>query len=314
MVRFLGPCSLQSPDDITSLCTLVRMDDKVMNEWNTLSHRWQRAWTRADRASRTLHDYLLDVEAYRKWCAQTSSPILSLDSADEWVSHRERDSKYAGRNAARALKALGKFLAEQYDEPDPFKRLTVPKPPAPVKTPTATNDDLAALLATCETDWLGQRDRCVILTMAHTGMRRGEVAKMKWEHVDLAKETLTIPKTKTRAPRTVWLHEHIITAMLKFKKLSPSPEWCWPSYGFPGSPVTAEGIGQMVKRREKEAGLKLGTHAWRRKYAGDWLGAGGTESGLMATAGWSSTNMVAMYAKDVAQKNAQAEARRLFER
>jgi len=36
-----------------------------------------------------------------------------------------------------------------------------------------------------------------------TGMRRGEIASMKWEHVDLKKRTLRIPDTKTGAPRTV---------------------------------------------------------------------------------------------------------------
>lgn len=287
------------------------MDDTVIDDWHTLKVRWLRAWTRADRAETTFYTYAVDVGNYIKWCRDEGHDILSLLSADEYVGHRERSSKYGGRNAARAIKAFGKYLADLYEEPDPFQRLKVPKTPAPTKTPTGSDEDLKKLLATCESDWQGQRDRCIILMMAHTGMRRGEVANVAPEDLDLATQRLVIPKTKTKSPRTVWLHDELVDALLRYKRVNPDREFQWPSY-VKGRAITAAGIGQMLSRREKQAGVKLGAHAWRRKFAGDWLSKGGTETGLMATAGWTSTKMVAHYAKSVAQKNAQAEQERLF--
>ena len=228
---------------------------------------------------------------------------------------RNRPVSGCPRNT-RAIKALGKFLAEQYDEPDIFRRLKVPKTPAPIKTPTATSDDLVKLLATCDKEWQGQRDRAIIMLLAYTGMRRSEVANMRPEDLDLTAQRLVIPKTKTKAPRVVWLHDDVVDAMLRYRRVAPRDDVMWPSGSGNGGvgigAIQPQGIGQMLARRERMAGIQLGAHAWRRKFAGDWIAKGGTEVGLMATAGWSSPAMIARYSKSVAQENAMAETQRLF--
>jgi integrase len=144
-------------------------------------------------------------------------------------------------------------------------------------------------------------------------MRRGEVANMKPEHLDLENQRLLIPKTKTKSPRPARLHDELVDAILRYQRVVPTRAVMWPSASnrYLGA-ITAPGIGQMIKRREKAAGIKLGTHAWRRRMAGEWIARGGTETGLMAAAGWSSTAMVARYSKGVAQENAMAESERLF--
>jgi len=43
----------------------------------------------------------------------------------------------------------------------------------------------------------------VIRFAIETGMRRGEIAHMKWEHVDLKKKVLLVPETKTGDPRRI---------------------------------------------------------------------------------------------------------------
>ena len=148
---------------------------------------------------------------------------------------------------------------------------------------------------------------------------------MREEDLDLTEGLLRIPKTKTKTPRTIYLPDVLVKALLKMKKAladeldggrrpgrpRTAPGVVWPSSTFSGS-LRADGITQMLGHREKEAGVSLGAHAWRRKFAGDWLRKEGTEVGLMAYAGWSSTAMVARYAKDVAQEHAIEEARRMF--
>ena len=291
--------------------------DYLMDEWPTIEASWVRAWARQDKASRTVNDYRLDINSYLAWCKEQGVYSVSLESADSWVYHREGDSKYAGRNAARAIKALGRHLNDLYEEGDPFKKLVIPKPPPPTRTPTATDEDLEKLLATCDDSWTGHRDRAIILTLASTGMRRGEVVNIAPDDIDLVSETLHIPKTKTKSPRTVHLPDTLVKALLRWKKANPVPELQWPGAtgngGTTGRRNTVDGITQMLKRRETAAGIEhLGAHAWRRKFAGDWIKAEGTEVGLMAYAGWSSTEMVARYTKSVAQENAINEAKRLL--
>ena len=64
-----------------------------------------------------------------------------------------------------------------------------------------------------------------------TGMRRGEIASMKWEHVDLKKRTLRIPDTKTDTPRTVPLSREALRLLsdlptrIDGSVWSFSPDW-----------------------------------------------------------------------------------------
>ena len=53
-------------------------------------------------------------------------------------------------------------------------------------------------------------------------------------------------------------------------------------------------------------------HAFRRAFAVRWLSNGGSELGLMRTAGWSSREMIAVYTAANADQLAQDEMRRLF--
>ena len=46
-----------------------------------------------------------------------------------------------------------------------------------------------------------------------TAMRRGEIAAMKWEHVDLKRRTLIIPETKTGEPHRIPLSSHAVDVL-----------------------------------------------------------------------------------------------------
>lgn len=55
-----------------------------------------------------------------------------------------------------------------------------------------------------------------IITLAvESGMRRSELASLKWEDVDLKKQTAHLPKTKTDVPRTIPLSKAAISSLKK---------------------------------------------------------------------------------------------------
>lgn len=49
----------------------------------------------------------------------------------------------------------------------------------------------------------GKEIECIMLLAIETAARRSEIAVMRWEHVDLKKQTWHIPKTKNGTPRTI---------------------------------------------------------------------------------------------------------------
>jgi len=60
--------------------------------------------------------------------------------------------------------------------------------------------------------------RTIIIVALETGMRRGELAALTWEEIDLKKQTAHLPMTKTDVPRTVPLSKTAVAALKKFGK------------------------------------------------------------------------------------------------
>lgn len=61
-----------------------------------------------------------------------------------------------------------------------------------------------------------QTDKTVGLIVAlavETGMRRGELAGLRWEHIHWGRKTLLIPETKTDTPREIPLTDGALEAL-----------------------------------------------------------------------------------------------------
>lgn len=58
-----------------------------------------------------------------------------------------------------------------------------------------------------------------------TAARRGEIAAMRWEHVDLKKRTWHIPETKTGAPRTVPLSSKAVEILQRLPRRIDGSVW-----------------------------------------------------------------------------------------
>jgi integrase len=69
----------------------------------------------------------------------------------------------------------------------------------------------------------------------HTGMRRGEILKLKWSDVDLNNRVITIQESKSGKKRTIPIDETLLNAI----KRLPSRfrrEWVFPSPNDPSQP------------------------------------------------------------------------------
>jgi len=73
-----------------------------------------------------------------------------------------------------------------------------------------------------------------------------------------------------------------------------------------------DGLSRALRRRAQRAGIEgFHPHKLRHTAAHRWLARGGSESGLMAMAGWTRTDMLVRYTKARAMERAAHEARRL---
>ncbi|WP_448074149.1 tyrosine-type recombinase/integrase [Georgenia yuyongxinii] len=95
---------------------------------------------------------------------------------------------------------------------------------------------------------------------------------------------------------------------------SDTPSLTFPICGFGqgGKRFGREGLYRSLRRRAKRAEVHgFRPHRLRHTAAHRWLAAGGSESGLMAIAGWTRADMLARYTRARASGHAADEARRL---
>lgn len=82
--------------------------------------------------------------------------------------------------------------------------------------------------------------------------------------------------------------------------------------GARGKRFGRKGLTRSLRRRAVRAGVQgFRPHRLRHTAAHRWLAAGGSESGLMAIAGWTRTDMLIRYTRAHAAERAAVEARRL---
>ena len=210
----------------------------------------------------------------------------------------------------RALRAFFRWRSETLECEDPSRTLKMPKIPEPV-TESVSAEAYTKLMSSIPTrGFVNSRDRAIIAVLWSSGARLSEVARIEVEHLDLMAQTFTIPKSKTRRPRTVGLTAEAckaIRAYLRFSRRRGPRLWA----GSQG-PLGPEGVRQMIERRAKAAGVRVTAHMFRRSVAERWLAAGGSESLLRYHAGWESHLMVRRYIRVNGERLAIAEHRRLL--
>ena len=92
----------------------------------------------------------------------------------------------------------------------------------------------------------------VIRFAIETGMRRGEISRMKWEHVDLKKKILFVPETKTGEPRKIPLSTEAVRVLSGLARRIDGSVWGYDEKGLGITRVFQEAVARARKAYEKE--------------------------------------------------------------
>jgi integrase/recombinase XerD len=277
---------------------------------------------RAERKSpQTVKSYGDGVRAYLRWCEANGKPlVLDRDHLPGFIAALLANGASPATAKSRQL-SVRQFSAwmtregEQAD--DPFLGLRAPKLDDPVTKPLS-DDQLRALLKACKgPDLRDRRDEAIVRLMFTTGARAGEVAAMQVADLSLrdVPPTVTIRRGKGGKGRTIPLAVETAAAIDRYMRarkthrlhLDPA---LW--LGDRGKGFSYDALHKTLGGRAELAGISgFHPHLLRHTAADRWLSKGGSESGLMAVAGWKKPDMLHRYTKHRASARAAEEALRL---
>lgn len=296
-----------------------------VNEAKGLASSWQLALRAQRKSPQTLKTYGDGVRFYLTWCDENEAPPLKRSSLSTWTAHLLDEGAAASTARSRQLgvRRFAAWLAEEGEiDADPFIGIKSPKLDERVVEPLS-DQDLKALIRACAVSKGAEpkvalrhrRDEAIIRLMFETGARAGEVVALQLDDVDLAAGTVTIRRGKGGKGRSVPIGPDASLAIDRYLRLRRHHRLAhgqdlW--LGDRGKRFSYDALHKTLRDRADAAGLAgFHPHRLRHTAAHRWLAAGGSESGLMAVAGWTRPDMLMRYTKAQASARAAEEARTL---
>jgi site-specific recombinase XerD len=290
-----------------------------------LAESWQLALRAERKSPQTLKTYGDGVRFFLDWCTTNDAEPMTRASLNAWVAALLDGGAAASTARSRqlAVRRFAAWLAEEGElGADPFLGVKSPKLDERVIEPL-TDDDLRALLKVCQVSKTTdpkvalrhRRDEAIIRLMFESGIRAGEVVALQLEDLDLPNGVATVRRGKGGKGRVVPFGPDASLALDRYLRLrrghrlaDSSDLWL----GDRGKRFSYDALHKTLGERAAAAGIEgFHPHRLRHTAAHRWLAAGGSETGLMAVAGWTRPDMLMRYTKAQASSRAAEEARKL---
>lgn len=222
--------------------------------------------TRSSLAASTRDAYQRTARLYLKDWNRTSITSISRQMV---LKRHQRIAKAHGEvtanNVMRHLRSVYNVTAAAQDEfpPNPVDILTQARVwyPERRRRGAVAAHQLPAWWAAVMDEPEYSRDFLILALF--TGMRRNEVARLRWEQIDLPERALHIPKTKNGDPLDLPLSDFIVELLRDRKARAGSSPWVFASNGRTGHIVETKKFTSRVAER---SGVAFTLHDLRRTF------------------------------------------------
>lgn len=283
-----------------------------------LSTSWLAELRAARKSDATIKVYRDAWAAYTAFCETNGRP-LALTKADVLAfitDQTARCSAPTARLRLTALKVFARWLAAE-EGFDAAAVLSVVAPQIDERVVDhLTDTQMRSLIAACNgTELRDLRDKALVSLFAETGMRASEMLSVNVEDVSISQAAAVVRKGKGGKGRRVKFSAQtavLVDRYLRARRRAGHPAAQGSLWLSSRGPLSYRGLAEALRARAVTAGIHdFHLHRLRHTTAVRWLAAGGSETGLMAQAGWRSRTMIDRYIKSAREDLAAEEFDRL---
>jgi integrase len=293
-----------------------------------LAEEWELTLDNVSESSRIV--YLRSVRQFTAWLAETHPDLtepgqIQTRHVRAWLQSLADTGRSDGTRRVRLI-AVRLFLAYLAGEPDtgvatnPAAGIDLPEAKLqPI--PILQDEDLITLLRGMDgASFVNRRDTAIVRILLDTGCRRGELAGINVDDLDLRGQEITLRRTKGGWFRVVPIGSRTTLALRKYMRTrarhpavdSPALFLSTRPGARSGWRITGGGVAEMLERRCRAVGLAtINPHKFRHTWAHDMLAHGAGETNVERLAGWRSPLMVRRYGNSAADMRARDTAKRL---
>ena len=210
--------------------------------------------------------------------------------------------RVSAASVARYYGAIGAFwkfcVQEGYVEVNPMVGVCKPKSPQSVIEPL-TETDTQAMVDACGTDFIGLRDRLLLLVLLDSGLRASELCGLEIGDIDHEEGTFIIRHGKGDKARRVPYGKTVASTLRNYlsRRGKQASEALFVNVY--GAGLNRFRVREIVIKLATKAGLtrKVCAHMMRHSFAVSYLRAGGNVFALQKTLGHSTLEMSRRYSE-----------------
>lgn len=275
--------------------------------WDSTSGPYTRYLISCGKSPNTARTYSSGVKMFWQWCSRYEMTPFDSSKSDlrDWVAYRhENVSPTRLHNDLAGIRLFYAWLKESgYREDDPTAGVRV-KRGKRLPTKPLSREELDALMNAASSE----RDRLLILVLAHTGVRISELASINAEDIDWA-QGLIIITGKGNKQRKLAPQMDVINRLHAFVGMFPSgPLWIsrWER------PLAAHQIRKLLYNVAKKAGVEsVHPHRFRAFFATIYIEQFADIQALQGVMGHESIETTARYSEWTREQRGLDQMRRL---
>ncbi|MFC7410223.1 tyrosine-type recombinase/integrase [Hydrogenophaga atypica] len=201
-----------------------------------LFEQWRRLELvkRVDKGNETERSFKRDVFPLIGSMAAADVEKVHVQEVVDTIKARATDKQNMVRTAKKTLADLrqmfGFALDRDYIDADPTARIKKAKIGKDVERDRVLSEsELITLFQKLPNSGMADTSQVALLLQVATLARIGEVLGARWEHIDFARRTWTLPETKNGKRHEIWLSEFAMRQLKKLKAITGLTPWLFPA-------------------------------------------------------------------------------------